>query len=92
MPTSRALLASAFLVSAAVVVAAWIATDRASSSDRYQLVNTGSGSTVRLDRITGDLVQCRYSDCAPMIKGGKLISAGDAAATPPPPRGFILEQ
>lgn len=90
MTTSRAILASALLISASVTGSAWIITQRAPANERYQIVNTGSGSTVRLDRETGDLVRCDASDCASMIKGGKVVAASVGDDIPAPPSGFTI--
>jgi len=75
MSTARAIIFSALLIAVSIGGAAWYsATQRShdARADRYQLANTGSGSTVRLDRQTGDMIRCRDHACAPMVKGGKI--------------------
>lgn len=73
--TARAIIFSALLIAVSIGGAAWYSAMQRSQdarADRYQLANTGSGSTVRLDRQTGDMITCRDRDCAAVVKGGKI--------------------
>jgi hypothetical protein len=75
MSTARAIIFSALLIVISIGGAAWYsATQRTRDArgERYQLANTGSGSIVRLDRQTGDVITCRDRACTPVVKGGKI--------------------
>lgn len=94
MTTSRAVLFSALLIALAIAGAAWWITERAAGANRYQLINVGSGATVRLDRQTGDLIGCRADQCRQLARGESITSPmGQRAATmPAPPPGFTLDK
>lgn len=75
MSTARSIIFSALLIAVSIGGAAWYsATQRSNDAraDRYQLANTGGGSTVRLDRQTGDMVTCRDRACTAVVEGGKI--------------------
>jgi hypothetical protein len=75
MSTARAIIFSALLIAISIGGAAWYSVTQRSEdarADRYQLANTGSGSTVRLDRQTGDMITCRDRACAPVVRDGKI--------------------
>ena len=99
MTTARAVLLSAVLIAATIIGAAWWSGK--AQGQRYQLVNVGSGETARLDRQTGDLIQCKFGRCKPLARGQKIVApmtsdwdqfepAGTSDA-PPPPQGYTRD-
>ncbi|MCK9543198.1 MAG: hypothetical protein M0R03_14350 [Novosphingobium sp.] len=100
MTTARAIVFSAVLISITIMGATWFTTNRINAGNRYQIVNTGSGSTVRLDRQTGDLLRCQRAVCASVVKDGKIMAVKDEwsdfrdvtdEAVPPLPPGAKLD-
>jgi hypothetical protein len=96
MPTARAIILSAAILAVAILAATWLWADRHAKANRFDLANTGAGSTVRLDRTTGDMIRCDQGRCAAIVKNGKITHEDkwaefpDAAPTPPP--GFVLDK
>ena len=96
MTTARAILLSALLIALAIAGGAWWSAAQGVGATRYQLANTGGGATVRLDRQTGDLIECRQGQCRALAKGEKLMRAPSDAwpgtEIPPPPSGFTIDK
>lgn len=65
MQTGKAILAGAFIVSGIGAVTAW------AIQPRYSLTNVGGGTSIRLNRATGDMVGCERLACAPIVRGDK---------------------
>lgn len=107
MTTARAILFSSIIVALALLASAWLWTTDRVKADRFELANTGAGSTVRLDKQAGDLLRCQGADCAAIAKNGKTVLSKDnpskARSAPqnfdgaspdfsPPPPGFVLDE
>lgn len=105
MTTARAIILSSVILALAILAATWLWVSQHGKADRFDLANTGSGTTMRLDRVTGDMIRCNQASCTDAVKGGKIIrevvgqdwpgtpiEEGRADnAIPPPPPGFKLD-
>lgn len=71
MQTGKAIIAGAVIIATTGAVTAW------AIQPRYSLTNVGDGTSIRLNRASGDMIGCERLACAPLAKGDSLVrSAG----------------
>jgi hypothetical protein len=88
MTTARAIILSSVILALAILAATGLWVSQYGRADRFDLANTGSGTTMRLDRATGDMIRCDQGFCSAVVKGGKIIRDGreqDWPSTPAEP-------
>lgn len=88
MQTGRAIIASAFILAATGAATAW------AIQPRYSLTNPGGGTTMRLNRASGNLVGCVRLTCRALANGETVLpapSAAEDAGLPPLPEGATLD-